>query len=156
MKICSVSGTGNFTIRSDHKDLLEVEYKNGFSSIAKTKLSNTEIEIRPKNFWNTSFEIYHDGNDVGEIMFNWMGDAAITINNEKYLLKALEWNAKFELFHETENGVFFIKPNYQWDKKKYDYEINVVSKNIDFSRLVELLIYVGFSANLHMTATLRN
>jgi len=156
MKIYSTSGNGNFKIQSDNNDLLELEYKNWFSSIANTNLDNIEIEIRPKNFWNTSFEIFHDGKDIGDIIFNWRGDAVITVNNEKYLFKALEWNSKFELLNENENRIVLIIPNYRWEKNKYDYEIEIVSENFDFSRLVELLIYVGFSANLHMTATLRN
>ena len=156
MKIYSTSDNGNFKIQSDNKDLLELEYKNSFSSIASTNLDNTEIEIRPKNIWNSSFDIFHDGKDAGNIIFNWRGDAVITINNEKYLFKAIEWNSKFELLNEKEEKIVLIIPNYKWEKKKYDYELEVVTENFDFSRLVELLIYVGFSANLHMTATLRN
>jgi hypothetical protein len=156
MKIYSISGNGNFKIQSDNNDLLELEYKNWFSSIANTNLDNTEIEIRPKNFWNSSFDIFHNGKDVGNIIFNWRGDAVITINNEKYLFKAIEWNSKFELLNDKEDKIVLIKPNYKWEKKKYDYELEIVTENFDFSRLVELLIYVGFTANLHMTATLRN
>jgi hypothetical protein len=156
MKIYSTSGNGNFKIQSDNNDLLELEYKNWFSSIASTNLNNRKIEIRPKNFWNSSFDIFHNGKGVGNIIFNWRGDAVITINNEKYLFKAIEWNSKFELLNEKEDKIVLITPNYKWEKKKYDYELEVVTENFDFSRLVELLIYVGFSANLHMTATLRN
>jgi len=156
MKIYSTSGNGNFKIQSDKNDLLELEYKNWFSSIANTNFDNTEIEIRSKNFWNSSFDIFHSGKDVGNIIFNWRGDALITINNEKYLFKAIEWNSKFELLNDKEEKIVLIKPNYKWEKKKYDYELEVVTDYFDFSRLVELLIYVGFTANLHMTATLRN
>jgi len=157
MKINSTSGNGNFKIINNNHELLELKYKNWFSSKAKTKLNNTEIEIKPKNLWNTSFDIYHNGIDVGDITFNWKTNAIITINDDKYLFKAIGlWNLKFELVNENEDRIFLIKPNYKWKKMKYDYEIEIISDTYKLYKLTELLIYVGFGANLHMTATMRN
>ncbi len=156
MKIKSISGKGNFKIEIDDKEFLELSYKNWFSSNAKTKFNDTEIEIKPKNIWNTTFDIFHDGKDVGDITFNWMSNAVIDINENKYLLKAIGFlNFQFELIDENQDRIFLIKPNLNWKKMKYDYDIKVIAENEDFNKLIELLIYVGFGANLHMTATMK-
>lgn len=157
MKINSASRNGNFNILNNDIKLLELKYKNWFSSTAKTEFNNLEIEIKPKNIWNTSFDIYHNGIDVGDITFNWKSNAIITINEDKYLFKAIGlWDLKFELLNENEDRIFLIKPNYKWKKLKYDYEIELTSETYELNRQIELLIYVGFGANLHMTATMRN
>lgn len=156
MKIISTSGTGNFKIEKDETQLVELAYKNWFSSTAKAVLNKTEIEIKPKNIWNSSFDIIHDGNLVGDIIFNWKSDAIISIDNEKYMMKAIGiWGLKFEFINENQDRICLIKPNLKWNKVKYDYDIELVSGNYDLDKLIELLIYVGFSVNLHMTATMR-
>lgn len=156
MKINSTTGTGNFKIENDENEFLELKYKNWFSSNAKTQYNNKEIEIKPKNFWNTSFDIFHNGKDVGDITFNWMSNAMITINEDVYLLKAIGmWDLKFELITENNDRIFLIKPNLKWQKLKYDYDIELISPNHELNKSIELLIYVGFATNLHMTATMR-
>lgn len=156
MKIISTPGNGNFKIENNEHKLLELNYKNWFSSTASTNFNNKEIEIRPKNFWHSSFDIFHNGKDVGDISFNWMSNAIITIKNEKYLLKAIGlWGLKFEFLDENEDRMFLIKPSLKWNKLKYDYEIELIAENYELNQLIELLIYVGFGANLHMTATMR-
>jgi len=156
MKIKSISGTGNFKIENNEKEVLELTYKSRFSSTARTKFNNVSIEIKPKNIWNTSFDIFHNGMDVGDISFNWMSNAAITINEDKYLLRTIGfWGINFELINEDEDKIFFIKPNLNWKKGKYDYTIEVIVENYELIKIIELLIYVGFGVNLHMTATMK-
>ena len=156
MKINSTTGTGNFKIESDEKEYLELKYKNWFSSVAKTQFDNKEIEIKPKNFWNTSFDIYHNEKNVGDIKFNWMSNAMITIGEEVFLLKTIGmWDLKFELINKNKDRVFLIKPDLKWKKIKYDYEIELTSEDYELNKLIELLIYVGFSTNLYMTATMQ-
>lgn len=156
MKIISTSGNGNFKIVEHESEFLELSYKNWFSSNASAHFNNKEIEIRPKNFWNTSFDIFRDGVDVGDIAFNWMSNAIISIDNERFLLKSIGiWSLKFEFLNEREDRLFLIKPSLNWKKMKYDYEIEIISEDYSLNRLVELLVYIGFSANLHMTATMR-
>lgn len=157
MKIKSTSGKGNFNIVINDNQLLELNYKNWFSSTANTKFNGLEIEIKPKNLWNTSFDIFHNGIDVGDITFNWKSNAIITVNDNKYLFKAIGiWGLKFELLDENEDRIFLIKPSYKWKKMKYDYEIELTNEAYELNKQVELLIYAGFGANLHMTATMRN
>lgn len=156
MKIISTSGNGNFKIEDCEKGILELAYRNWFSSTAKTTFNGTEIEIKPKNIWNTSFDIFHDKEDIGDISFNWKSNAIITINNEKFLLKAIGvWGLKFEFVNENQERMLLIKPNWKWNKIKYDYDVEIISGNYDSKKIIELLIYIGFSANLHMTATMR-
>ena len=156
MKIVSTKGHGNFKIENNEKDFLELTYEKWFSNKAKTKFNNVEIEIKPENFWNTSFVIFHNGNEVGDISFNWVSNAAITINKDKYLLKTTGfWGMNFEFINEKEDKIFLIKPNLNWKKGKYDYAIEIVPENYELTKMIELLIYVGYAANLHMTATMK-
>lgn len=157
MKIISTSNGKNFNIqRNDGHSFLELKYKNWFSSTATAHFNDKEIQIKPKNIWGTSFDIFHNGIDVGDISFNWLSNAVISINEQKYLFKAIGlWNLKFELINEEEKRIALIKPSLKWMKLKYDYEIELIENDENTDQFIELLAYVGFAANLHMTATMR-
>ena len=156
MKIESTSANGNFEIKNNGKKLLELTYSNWFASNAQTSFNSINIEIKPKNIWQNKFDILKNGIDKGDISFNWKGNVIIKLENEnkvqnQYLLKAIGfWKLGFELIDEKENKILSLKPNFNWKKVNYNYEVELNNQE-DCKESIELLIYSGFGANLYMT-----
>ena len=157
MKIISTSGKGNFKIERDSVEILELVYQNWFSSTASTTYNKTEIEIKSKNVWGSKFDIFKNQIDKGDIIFNWKGDIIIRLidqsNNESsWLLKSKGfWKQQFELSDENDNLVCILRPNMNWSKLNYNYEIEYFLDTIDQEMIIQLIIYCGFGINLYMT-----
>ena len=157
MFIKSTSSVGNFEIENHEGiNILELSYTNWFSSKATTILDSTNIEIKPKNIWASKFDILKNGIDKGDITFNWKGNIIIRLENDEnqeneYLLRVTGfWNSGFELIDKNDIKILSMKPNFNWKKISYNYEVEHTS-NTDEHTLTELLIYCGFGANLYMT-----
>ncbi|SHI48951.1 hypothetical protein SAMN05443429_10231 [Cruoricaptor ignavus] len=156
MKIISVAGRGNFIIQRDNYEILQVKYKNWFSSNAKTKLGNENIEIKAKNIWQSKFDIIKNKKDVGDIIFNWKGDIIIRILNkenieENFLLKSKGfWKSYFELINEEGEIVCILNSSVNWSKLNYNYEVENITDKYDEIKIYELTIYSVFGANIYM------
>ena len=156
MKIESSSSKGNFIIKNDSHNILELKYDNWFSSKAKTNYNENEITIKPQNIWCSKFDIYKNDKDIGDIISNWQGHIIIRISFEgeiekSYLLKAKGfWKHKFELIDESENLMLVMEPKMS-RTGGYDYKTETVINNLNKDQSVELLTYCGFGANLYMT-----
>ena len=70
MKIESSSSKGNFIIKNDSHNILELKYDNWFSSKAKTNYNENEITIKPQNICCSKFDIYKNDKDIGDIISN--------------------------------------------------------------------------------------
>jgi hypothetical protein len=154
MQLKSTSATGNFELETNTGEkLLEFTYSNWFSSNARTSFQSTEIEIKPKNIWSSKFDIVKNGVDKGDISFNWKGNVIIRLENDdtsesQYLLRAIGyWKLGFELVDEKERKIALLKPNFNWSKFSYNYEIELADGFQADTRRIELLIYSGFGAN---------
>lgn len=157
MHIVSTSGKGNFIIENNEQRILELSYENWFSSKSSTEFNEKKITIMPKNFWQSKFDIYKNGHDAGDILFNWKGNVIIRLldsdhKESSYLLKAKGfWKRQFEFLDENENLICTLIPSLSWKNFRYSYAIEQVSTEIPQDTLVELLVYAGFGANLYMT-----
>lgn len=157
MKVKSTSGKGNFVIEKNDIEIVEVHYENWFSSVAKTTFEGQNIEIRPKNIWFSKFDIYKNGQDIGDIIFNWKGDMVLRLLNdanqeENFLLNAKGfWNSYFELKDEEEKVLYILRPSINWRKFSFDYDVENISTSLESKQTTEILIYSVFSANLYMT-----
>lgn len=159
MKISSTSGKGNFILEKENNQILEVKYKNWFSSIAYSEFDGNTIEIKPKNIWCSKFDIFKNNQDKGDLIFNWKGDMIIRITRDEnkedsYLLvsKGL-WKRRFELTNEKGDLIFILQPFINWKKLSYNYEIESILNESEDKSVTELLIYCGFAANLYMTTS---
>ena len=154
----SIDSRGSFRLLRDGAEEFQLKYKNWFSSQAVTSFNNQEIMMRPKNIWMSKFDIFKDGVDVGDIIFNWMGHVIIRLTRadgkgeDEFLLKHRGlFSSQYELLTEKNERLLMFKAGYNWKKFKYNYE--VIREDHDYPDIVlnELLIYCGFAANLHMT-----
>lgn len=154
----STDSRGSFRLLRGTNQQFELKYQNWFSSKATTHLNDQDITLQSKNFWMSKFDIFKDGVDVGDIIFNWMGHVIIRLiradgkGEDEFLLKHRGiLSSQYELLTEKQERLLTLKAGFNWKKFKYNYE--VIREDHDFPDIVldELLIYCGFAANLHMT-----
>ena len=60
LKLQSISHQGDFRLMKDDIERFELKYSDWFSSDAATQFNGQTIEIRPKNIWNSKFDIFKD------------------------------------------------------------------------------------------------
>jgi hypothetical protein len=156
MQIKSTSAKGSFEIKNNNGErLLELTYSNWFAVNAKTSFDSIDIQIKPKNIWLSKFDILKNGTDKGDIAFNWKGNIIVRLeidnkSENQYLLKAVGfWKLGFELLDEKERKILSLKPNFNWKKISYNYEIELADNQKENKEIIELLIYSGFGANLY-------
>jgi hypothetical protein len=155
MKIESIDSKSSFVIKDDSTDFLKVFYKKWFSSQAQTDLNGIELTIKPKDFWQCKFDILKNGIDKGYIVFNWKG--FIIISSEDKIGDSKEWIVKtkglrdyrFEVFSSHEKLTLILKPNFNWNHFKYNYEIKIVERDIPENEILELILYSCFGTNLY-------
>lgn len=139
-------------------ECFEVSYIDWFSNKAVVEYNSQCIEIVPKNFWKSKFDIYKNDVDCGDIIFNWMGHVIIRLSrldgapDDEFLLKHRGLiSTEYDLITINNERVLTLKANYDWSKLKYFYSIEKENHGFLDEVLDEFLIYCGFAANLHMT-----
>lgn len=155
MKINSIDSKGSFVIKNETTDLLTVIYEKWFSSQAKTDLNEIELIIKPKNIWQSKFDILKGGIDKGDIVFTWKGDIVITLddkigNDNEWIIKTKGFrDYRFEVFNSSEKLILILKPEFNWKNFKYNYEIKILEENLTENEILELILYSSFGVNLY-------
>jgi hypothetical protein len=149
---------GSFRLLREGEAQFELSYTNWFSSRAETSYGGQDIALKSKNIWMSKFDIFKNGVDCGDIIFNWMGHVIIRLTRadgageDEFLLKHRGiLSTQYELHDASKSHLLTLKAGFNWSKFKYNY--TVTQENHDFPQEVldELLIYCGFAANLHMS-----
>ena len=127
------------------------QYNGWFSSDGRTETGNNTVEIKAKNVWASKFDVFIDGIDKGDILFNWKGEIIIRLDTDgvekSYRLKSRGlWNMHFELEDEQEQRLLLLQPAFKWDRLNYEYQ---VSGEQEPSILLILTSIYGI--NLYMT-----
>jgi len=154
----STSSKGSFQLLRDGHHRFELAYKGWFSSNARSAYNGQSIEIKSKNIWMSKFDIWKDGQDCGDIIFNWMSHVIIRLTRadgsgeDEFLLKHRGiLSTQYELWNADERHLLTLKAGFNWSKFKYNYSVEDEDHEYPQDVLDELLIYCGFAANLHMT-----
>ncbi len=155
MKVESIDSKGGFVIKDESTDFLKVSYKKWFSSQAETNLNGISLIIKPKNIWQSKFDILKNGIDKGDIIFTWRGHIVISLedkigNSNEWIVKTRGfWDYRFEVSNSDEKLILILKPNFNWKNFKYNYEIKIQEEDIDENEILELILYACFGANLY-------
>jgi len=154
-KITSTNAKGAFDVLKDEESVASFEYEDWFSSRGAAVLKDQRFEIKPKNMWGSIFDIFDNGEDIGDITMNWKGQIVIPIKTKKaektYILKTTGfWNFSFVLTDENELEVLRMKPEMKWTKMHYDYAVEVSDAKLSLIEIEKLLIICGYSTNLYM------
>lgn len=154
----STDSRGSFRLLRDNRERFVLKYTSWFSSKAITSCNDEDISIQPKNIWMSKFDIFKDGVDVGDIIFNWMSHVIIRLTRadgkgeDEFLLKHRGiLSSQYELLTEKDHHLLTLKASFNWSKFKYNYSVEREDHDFPDEILDELLIYCGFAANLHMT-----
>jgi len=157
-KIVSKSGKGNFSLCDEKKkELCKVTYDNMFSSKARTIINKDQFEIKARNIWWRKFDMFKNGIDIGDIVFNWRGHIIIRIlgndNKEHHFLMKRKgfWKSRFELENENEQKVLTMYAGYNWSKWRYNFDIQVHQQLPSVILSEELLVYCAYAANLYLS-----
>jgi len=159
-QIDSTSGKGNFTVRKEGKEVITVDYQGWFSSKASATLNGSSLEIRPRNIWQSNFDILIDGVDHGDIIFNWKGNVIIrkanvrTESEDEFMLRSKGfWKQHFELLDHSDRVYLRMFPKFNWKTFTYSYAVEQGDHDLSDEQITEMLIYCGFGANLYMAMT---
>lgn len=153
--IISKGGVGEFAILTSTNDYITVfSYKNWFSSSGSANTKIGKVEIKAMDGWESSFHVFCDGNDIGEIHFNWKGNIIITLENsvgEKrtLMLRNISLKSDWILEDENENVILMLHSDTHWTKVDYRYDVQLL-REIDIP-IELLLVACGYGTNLNMS-----
>ena len=155
MKIVSSSGKGDFKLIEENKVICELVYENWFSGKAKTIIVGNKIEIKPKNIWTSKVDIFKNENKIGDISFSLKGYMVISLvkpngTEISYVLKNKDkWKLQFGAYNENEILQFSMVSANNWKKLNYNYYVEMAEYDSSI-KIEELLIYMGYAANLYL------
>ncbi|MBC8156513.1 MAG: hypothetical protein H7Z72_26825 [Bacteroidetes bacterium] len=158
--LSSTSSQGSFDLLDERQTLLtHFQYENWFSSTGSAVFKETNITIKPRNFWQSAFDVLINDTDKGDIAFNWQGHILIRLERAglttNYRLKAKGfWKFTFVLENEQQQPVLHLEPTFQWTKMGYSYTAELDqtgSTSVADADLILLLLTCGYGANLYMT-----
>ena len=153
--IISKGGIGEFKVLTSSNNYITVfSYKNWFSSSGSANTDLGLVEIKAMDGWESSFHVFCDGNDIGEIHFNWKGNIIITLEDkagDKKTMQLKNVSLKSDWVLEDENGDVILKlhSDTHWTKVDYRYDVQLF-REIDIPTPLHL-IACGYGTNLNMS-----
>lgn len=133
-------------------EVLALKYEKWFSKKANSRYRGQHIEIRAANFWNTKFTIFKNKQDVGQIRFNWKGEAMIRLDelvdeSQEYIVKSkLGWKPHFEVRLDNGELLLTLRSVSKWYASKINLEVKKEAVELPIDE-AELLLYCGFAVN---------
>jgi hypothetical protein len=153
--IISKGGIGEFKVLTSTNDYITVfSYKNWFSSSGSANTKLGLVEIKAIDGWESSFHVFCDSNDIGEIHFNWKGNIIITLENsvgekKTFQLRNVSLKSDWILEDENEHVILKLHSDTHWTKVDYRYDVQLL-REIDIPTPL-LLIACGYGTNLNMS-----
>jgi hypothetical protein len=153
--IISKGGIGEFKILTSTNDYIAVfSYKNWFSSSGSANTTVGLVEIKAMDGFESSFHIFNEAKDIGEIHFNWKGNIIITLEdsagkNQTMVLRSVSLKSDWVLEDENENVILKLHSDTHWTKVDYRYDVQLFRDNGIAIPL--LLIACGYGTNLNMS-----
>lgn len=136
----------DFILYKDNEPELKVHFQRGLR--AESNFNGIDIQFKPQNVWGRKIDIFHDKKDVGDIVFNWKGQAVIVYTKDNkthsFLVKPKFLLRRFEIYNQNEQILFTIKINSKIFQR-YSYEVILEREELKDIDLSELLIYCGYS-----------
>lgn len=88
-------------------------------------IANSVYRIESISLWSSRFEIKSEESKLGEIKFNWKGEAIIEFKDYPELVfKHFSlWDSSFKLMDKNGQLVCFFKPKIIWSSMNYEIEI---------------------------------
>lgn len=154
MLIEIISYKQDFRITNGYFVYTEVIYNDMFSYKISTDLLGVTVDIKPRNIWNSKFDIFKNGIDCGDLIFNWKGEVIMRLIDDtgqetNYLFKSHGFFGQHMLLYDIDEKVIFsLKPSFDWSKFKRYYKVGHICIDYSEQEIVELLLYAAYGANL--------
>lgn len=137
----------DFILYKDNEPELKVHFQRGLR--AESSYKGIDIQFKPQNVWGRKFDIIHDKKDVGDVVFNWKGQAIILYvkdnKTHSFLVKPRSILRRFEVYNQNEQLLFTIKKSSKFFQKVV-YTVILAREELKEIDLRELLLYAGYAA----------
>ena len=133
-----------------------LKYQGWFSTRATGEAAGYALEIVPRNIFNSKFDILLDGEDAGDIVFNWKMQMIIRLldyqrQERHYLLRAKgAFNQRFVLEDDIKNAILILAPRFRWAKMRYDFRVYTRETQYLQSPVELVLAICAYAANLYI------
>ncbi len=137
---------------SNNSSLGILDYTQWFTIKAKVIIPNGDsYNIAPKNFWLTDIEMNKNDIATASVKRNWAMNVIVTIgDSSQYYFKGVGLlNRHFALLTEQDHEIAVLKPNFQWSKFTFDYEIETDDNYKELSDPVILLFLIYCCNYIH-------
>lgn len=155
--IRAIDSRGNFEVcDAEKRPWAFLKYQGWFSARAVGEADGHVLEIVPVNIFHSKFDILLDGEDVGDIVFNWRMHMVIRLldyqrQERHYLLRAKgAFNQRFVLEDDIKNPILVLSPRFRWGKMRYDYRVFTRETQYLQSPVESMLAICAYAANLYM------
>ncbi|MBK7409545.1 MAG: hypothetical protein IPJ40_16785 [Saprospirales bacterium] len=156
--IRTITARGNFEVfDADQRLWAHLNYPSWLSAKATGEANGRVLEIVPRNVFNSKFDILLDGEDVGDIVFNWKMQMIIRLldyqRQERHYLLRIKgvFNQRFLLEDDIKNPIFVMAPRFRWSKMRYDYRVYPLETQYLQSPEETMLAICTYAANLYKT-----
>lgn len=133
----------NFELFDENNNSLGmIGYDGWFSMKVKITQGSSQYSIESANFWHTELEVKKGDDVAATIKFGW-GGMTIDYQGKTYKFKTGMWQNKYTLSAETDHPIITLKPDFQWTKFSFNYEIETDDNYTEgkSALLVLILIY---------------
>lgn len=133
----------NFELFDENNNSLGIiGYDGWFSMKVKITQGSSQYSIESANFWHTELEVKKGDDVAATIKFGW-GGMTIDYQGKTYKFKTGMWQNKYTLSGETDHPIITLKPDFQWTKFSFNYEIETDDNYTEgkSALLVLILIY---------------
>lgn len=155
--IKALTNRGNFEILDrEQRPWGHLTYQGWFSARAAGEAHGHEVEIAPINLFNSKFDVYLDGEDVGDLVFNWKSHMVIRLldfhgQERHYLLRSKGlFPQRFHLEDDIKNTILVLSPRFNWSKLHYDYRVYLQETQYLQSPVEAMMVICAYAANLYM------
>jgi hypothetical protein len=128
-KVTTKSKFFKITPINSKTEICSVQYESIWNSNAKFTLTDDKYEIKASNAWQSKFDIFKNGIDIGDIDYNWKGEIIIRLKNydsmtKHFILKCTNiFTMVFSLKDFLTNKLWSIKPQWEWKSFNYSFYI---------------------------------
>jgi len=133
----------NFELFDENSNSLGmIGYDGWFSMKVKITQGSSQYNVESANFWHTELQVKKDDDVVATIKFGW-GGMNIDYQGKTYKFKTGMWQNKYTLCGETDHPIITLKPDFQWTKFSFNYQIETDDNYTEgkSALLVLILIY---------------
>ena len=151
-------GLLSFDVTRNDKFIGRLSYKNWYSFKASIELAdNSTYQVEEKGFWGTTIELKQNEKLLLNFKMNWNGDIIVQTYFDRaeadYVFKHKGFlKESYVLLDRKGTELLVMKPDLNWRKLNYNYQLTTTNEFDEFSSNKILLFTVLHCANYYVSA----